>query len=82
MGFQVFQSKDRYCDYTGQVMFWSSGPRRYSIEALEIRSGNGDINSSFKINKGLRISRQLFCDLTSAGMPIASEMSGTNGGEV
>ncbi|KAJ4400220.1 3-deoxy-7-phosphoheptulonate synthase [Neurospora sp. IMI 360204] len=36
-----------------------------------------DIDSSFKINKGLRISRQLFCDLTSAGMPIASEMLDT-----
>jgi len=36
-----------------------------------------DINESFKINKGLRISRQLFCDLTSSGMPIASEMLDT-----
>ncbi|KAK3952001.1 hypothetical protein QBC32DRAFT_151514 [Pseudoneurospora amorphoporcata] len=36
-----------------------------------------DIDSSFKINKGLRISRQLFRDLTSAGMPIASEMLDT-----
>ena len=36
-----------------------------------------DIDSSFKINKGLRISRKLFHDLTSAGMPIASEMLDT-----
>ncbi|KAL1889695.1 3-deoxy-7-phosphoheptulonate synthase [Ceratocystis pirilliformis] len=36
-----------------------------------------DIDSSFKINKGLRVSRQLFSDLTSAGMPIASEMLDT-----
>jgi 3-deoxy-7-phosphoheptulonate synthase len=36
-----------------------------------------DLDESFKINKGLRISRQLFCDLTSAGMPIASEMLDT-----
>ncbi|KAE9377113.1 phospho-2-dehydro-3-deoxyheptonate aldolase-like protein [Stipitochalara longipes BDJ] len=36
-----------------------------------------DIDESFKINKGLRISRQLFCDLTSMGMPIASEMLDT-----
>lgn len=36
-----------------------------------------DIDESFKINKGLRISRQLFCDLTSSGMPIASEMLDT-----
>ncbi|KAJ0326965.1 hypothetical protein COL5a_006521 [Colletotrichum fioriniae] len=36
-----------------------------------------DIDSTFKINKGLRISRQLFSDLTTAGMPIASEMLDT-----
>ncbi|UPK99266.1 hypothetical protein LCI18_010201 [Fusarium solani-melongenae] len=36
-----------------------------------------DIDGSFKINKGLRVSRQLFVDLTSKGMPIASEMLDT-----
>ncbi|OTB00502.1 hypothetical protein M426DRAFT_65812 [Hypoxylon sp. CI-4A] len=36
-----------------------------------------DIDNSFKINKGLRISRQMFSDLTNAGMPIASEMLDT-----
>lgn len=36
-----------------------------------------DIDNSFKINKGLRVSRQLFVDLTSRGMPIASEMLDT-----
>ncbi|KAB5566105.1 hypothetical protein GE09DRAFT_958413 [Coniochaeta sp. 2T2.1] len=36
-----------------------------------------DIDSSFKINKGLRVSRQLFSDLTSTGVPIASEMLDT-----
>ncbi|KAI9744113.1 MAG: 3-deoxy-7-phosphoheptulonate synthase [Claussenomyces sp. TS43310] len=36
-----------------------------------------DMDESFKINKGLRISRQLFCDLTSLGVPIASEMLDT-----
>lgn len=36
-----------------------------------------DINNSFNINKGLRLSRQLFVDLTSKGMPIASEMLDT-----
>lgn len=36
-----------------------------------------DINETFKINKGLRMSRQLFCDLTDLGMPIASEMLDT-----
>jgi 3-deoxy-7-phosphoheptulonate synthase len=36
-----------------------------------------DIDNSFKINKGLRTSRQLFVDLTSKGMPLASEMLDT-----
>ncbi|RMD43896.1 hypothetical protein DV735_g1249, partial [Chaetothyriales sp. CBS 134920] len=36
-----------------------------------------DIDNSFKINKGLRLARQLFVDLTDAGMPIASEMLDT-----
>lgn len=36
-----------------------------------------DIDNSFNINKGLRLSRQLFVDLTSKGMPIASEMLDT-----
>jgi len=36
-----------------------------------------DIDNSFKINKGLRLSRQLFVDLTDRGMPLASEMLDT-----
>ncbi|KAK3942677.1 putative phospho-2-dehydro-3-deoxyheptonate aldolase [Diplogelasinospora grovesii] len=36
-----------------------------------------DIDQTFQINKGLRVSRQLFRDLTSIGMPIASEMLDT-----
>lgn len=36
-----------------------------------------EIDGSFLINKGLRISRQLFVDLTSRGMPLASEMLDT-----
>jgi 3-deoxy-7-phosphoheptulonate synthase len=36
-----------------------------------------DIDESFQINKGLRVSRKLFCDLTATGMPIASEMLDT-----
>ena len=36
-----------------------------------------DINETFQINKGLRISRQLYCDLTALGMPIASEQLDT-----
>ena len=36
-----------------------------------------EIDGSFLINKGLRISRQLFVDLTGRGMPIASEMLDT-----
>jgi len=36
-----------------------------------------DIDESYKINKGLRVSRKLYVDLTSQGMPIASEMLDT-----
>jgi 3-deoxy-7-phosphoheptulonate synthase len=36
-----------------------------------------EIDNSFQINKGLRLSRQLFVDLTSKGMPLASEMLDT-----
>jgi 3-deoxy-7-phosphoheptulonate synthase len=36
-----------------------------------------DIDGTFKINKGLRISRQLLVDLTSRGMPVASELLDT-----
>lgn len=36
-----------------------------------------DIDETFRINKGLRVSRQLFVDLTAAGVPIASEMLDT-----
>jgi len=36
-----------------------------------------DIDESYQINKGLRVSRKLFTDLTSLGMPIASEMLDT-----
>lgn len=36
-----------------------------------------DIDGSFQINKGLRISRKLFVDLTDMGMPLASEMLDT-----
>jgi len=36
-----------------------------------------DIDESYQINKGLRVSRKLFCDLTAQGIPIASEMLDT-----
>ena len=36
-----------------------------------------DLDQTFHINKGLRVSRKLFRDLTSAGLPIASEMLDT-----
>jgi 3-deoxy-7-phosphoheptulonate synthase len=36
-----------------------------------------DIDNTFQINKGLRISRKLFVDLTERGMPLASEMLDT-----
>ena len=36
-----------------------------------------DIDNTFNINKGLRIARQMFLDLTNKGMPLASEMLDT-----
>ncbi|CAN6660167.1 phospho-2-dehydro-3-deoxyheptonate aldolase, tyrosine-inhibited [Trichomonascus vanleenenianus] len=36
-----------------------------------------DVDESFNINKGLRVSRKLYSDLTSLGLPIASEMLDT-----
>lgn len=36
-----------------------------------------DIDETFNINKGLRVSRKLYVDLTSSGLPIASEMLDT-----
>ncbi|KAF8885665.1 3-deoxy-7-phosphoheptulonate synthase [Infundibulicybe gibba] len=36
-----------------------------------------DIDGSFKINKGLRIARQLLCDLTELGIPVGSELLDT-----
>ena len=36
-----------------------------------------DMDNSFDINKGLRTARQLFANLTSLGMPLASEMLDT-----
>ncbi|XBW34869.1 hypothetical protein QEN19_000436 [Hanseniaspora menglaensis] len=36
-----------------------------------------DVNNTFDINKGLRMSRQLFVNLTSLGLPIGSEMLDT-----
>jgi 3-deoxy-7-phosphoheptulonate synthase len=36
-----------------------------------------DLNDSFNINKGLRLARQIFVDLTDFGLPIGSEMLDT-----
>ncbi|TFK96962.1 3-deoxy-7-phosphoheptulonate synthase [Pterulicium gracile] len=36
-----------------------------------------DIDGSFKINKGLRVARQLLCDLTEMGIPVGSELLDT-----
>ncbi|CDO76752.1 hypothetical protein BN946_scf185028.g3 [Trametes cinnabarina] len=36
-----------------------------------------DIDGSFKINKGLRLARQLLCDLTAIGVPVGSELLDT-----
>ncbi|KIP09443.1 hypothetical protein PHLGIDRAFT_22937 [Phlebiopsis gigantea 11061_1 CR5-6] len=36
-----------------------------------------DIDGSFQINKGIRIARQLLCDLTNLGIPVGSELLDT-----
>jgi len=36
-----------------------------------------DIDGSFQINKGLRLARQLLCDLTDLGVPVGSELLDT-----
>jgi len=36
-----------------------------------------DLDNSFKINKGLRIGRQLLCDITEMGLPVGSELLDT-----
>lgn len=36
-----------------------------------------DIDGSFHINKGLRIARQLLCDLNHLGVPVGSELLDT-----
>jgi len=36
-----------------------------------------DIDGTFRINKGLRIARQLLCDLTDLGIPVGSELLDT-----
>lgn len=36
-----------------------------------------DIDETFRINKGLRVARQMFRDLAAAGVPLASEMLDT-----
>ena len=36
-----------------------------------------DIDGSFKINKGLRLARQLLCDITDLGIPVGCELLDT-----
>ena len=36
-----------------------------------------DIDGSFKINKGLRMARELLCDLNEMGMPVGCELLDT-----
>ncbi|KAG9014913.1 hypothetical protein FRB90_005124 [Tulasnella sp. 427] len=36
-----------------------------------------DIDGSFKINKGLRLARQLLCDITNTGLPVGCELLDT-----
>jgi 3-deoxy-7-phosphoheptulonate synthase len=36
------------------------------------------VDNTYKINKGLRITRQLYLDITSRGLPIAVELLDTS----
>ena len=36
-----------------------------------------DLDGTFQINKGLRLARQLLCDLTDLGIPVGSELLDT-----
>ncbi|TIA91606.1 hypothetical protein E3P99_01011 [Wallemia hederae] len=36
-----------------------------------------EINGSFKINKGIRVARQLLCDITELGLPVGCELLDT-----
>ena len=36
-----------------------------------------DLDGSFKINKGLRMARQLLCDITAMGIPVSVELLDT-----
>jgi 3-deoxy-7-phosphoheptulonate synthase len=40
-------------------------------------SSTEDIDGSFKINKGLRMARQLLCDITHMGVPVGVELLDT-----
>lgn len=73
---QLKELSDRLSDYLCVIMrAYLEKPR--TTVGWKGLINDPDINDTFKINKGLRISRQLFCDLTAIGMPIASEMLDT-----
>ncbi|OLL22846.1 Phospho-2-dehydro-3-deoxyheptonate aldolase, tyrosine-inhibited [Neolecta irregularis DAH-3] len=48
-----------------------------TIAAWKGMLNDPDMDGTCNINKGLRVSRQLFCDLTHMGVPIATEMLDT-----
>ena len=54
---------------------WSQKPR--TTVGWKGLINDPDIDGSFKINKGLRLARQLLCDLTDLGMPVGSELLDT-----
>jgi len=68
--------KDRYADDLLIVMRSYLEKPRTTIGWKGLIN-DPDIDNTFNINKGLRTSRQLFVDLTTKGMPIASEMLDT-----
>jgi hypothetical protein len=54
------------------TVVWSiKGGVSWQLNAVEPDSMDPDIDESYKINKGLRVSRKLFVDLTSASSPLA-----------
>ncbi|KZF26818.1 DAHP synthase [Xylona heveae TC161] len=73
---RLLQMKEKYADDLLIVMrAYLEKPR--TTVGWKGLINDPDIDNSFAINKGLRISRQLFVDLTAKGMPIASEMLDT-----
>ena len=73
---RLFKLQEKYVDDLLIIM------RSYLEKPRTVAGWKGlindpDLDNSFEINKGLKISRQLFVDLTDMGIPLASEMLDT-----